>query len=82
MNAAERQLRERYLDLWLQATQDKPHMTFYMHGHTQVKGVFCSTDSENNRFRVDQLASPLGLYERVTLRGTDIDRIEYSLKKE
>ncbi|KAI8386972.1 hypothetical protein BD560DRAFT_383383 [Blakeslea trispora] len=79
-SSSDQKLRDRYLQLWLQAVQERPQATFYMQGNTVVKGILCGTDSENNRFRVDQLESPLGLYERAALRGTDIDRIEYRLR--
>ncbi|KAI8047243.1 SMN complex, gem-associated protein 7 [Gilbertella persicaria] len=81
MSDSKETLRDRYLQLLLHVTKEAPKATFYMHGGTTVQGNLRGTDSENNRFRVDQLESPLGLYEHAVLRGTDIDMIEYSIQK-
>jgi hypothetical protein len=70
-------LRDRYLQLWLNVVQDQPDSTFHMHGNSIVQGKLCGTDSENNRFRVNQLQSPLGTYERAVIRGSDINMIEW-----
>jgi hypothetical protein len=80
MSNAEQELRDRYLQLWLQVVKDEPNATFHMYGNSIVQGKLCGTDSENNRFRVNQLESPIGTYEKVTLRGTDINRIEWNVQ--
>lgn len=79
MSNANDQLRDRYLQLWLQTVHDGPRSTLYMHGGSVIQGTLRGTDSENNRFRVDQLESPLGTYDRAIIRGTDIDMIEWSV---
>lgn len=79
MSKADDHLRDRYLQLWLHAVQEAPKTTWYMHGGSIVQGTLRGTDSENNRFRVDQLESPLGIYDRAIIRGTDIDMIEWSI---
>jgi hypothetical protein len=70
-------LRDRYLQLWLNVIQDQPNATIYMHGNNIVQGKLCGTDSENNRIRIDQLQSPLGIYERAVIRGNDVNVIEW-----
>lgn len=71
-------LRDRYLQLWLNVVQNKPHATIHLHGNSIVNAKLCSTDSENNRFRVDDLKAPLGVYDRAIIRGNDIDLIEWT----
>ncbi|RUP02631.1 hypothetical protein BC936DRAFT_140618 [Jimgerdemannia flammicorona] len=44
-----------------------------------VKGTFVATDSENNRFRINGLQTPMGVYERAVIRGTDVDVLEIEL---
>lgn len=75
-------LRDRYLQLWLNVTQDQPDSLLHMHGNSVVQGKLCGTDSENNRFRVDQLQSPMGVYDRAVIRGSDINMIEWKAVKE
>ncbi|KAI8993614.1 hypothetical protein BDB01DRAFT_832403 [Pilobolus umbonatus] len=74
MSSAEESLRDRYLQVWLNAIKNKSKVTFHMHG-TVVTGKLCGTDSENNRFRVDHLETPMGTYEHTVIRGEDIDRM-------
>ncbi|KAI8388556.1 uncharacterized protein BYT42DRAFT_611588 [Radiomyces spectabilis] len=64
-------LRSRYLQFWLAMSQTAPKATVVMDGKTVVQGIFRGTDSENNRFRFDQLETPMGTYERTVLRGPD-----------
>lgn len=78
MSSAREILRDRYLQLWLHVAQDTPHATIHLHGNTTVNAKLCSTDSENNRFRVDELRAPLGTYDRAIIRGSDIDLIEWT----
>ncbi|KAG2205909.1 hypothetical protein INT46_002529 [Mucor plumbeus] len=66
MSTASDILRDRYLQLWLNVVQNKPHATIHLH------------DSENNRFRVDDLKAPLGTYDRAIIRGNDINLIEWA----
>ncbi|KAF1798269.1 hypothetical protein V8B55DRAFT_1601392 [Mucor lusitanicus] len=75
-------LRDRYLQLWLHVVQDTPHATIHLHGNTTVNAKLCSTDSENNRFRVDKLQAPLGTYDRAIIRGSDIDLIEWTTHRD
>lgn len=76
MSDANHILRDRYLQLWLNLIQQEPIATFHLHSNCTVQGKLCGTDSENNRFRVNQLKSPLGIYEKAVIRGTDVNRIE------
>ncbi|GAN05403.1 hypothetical protein MAM1_0090c04874 [Mucor ambiguus] len=82
MSNAREVLRDRYLQLWLNVVQDMPHATIHLHGNTSVNAKLCSTDSENNRFRVDELEAPLGTYGRAIIRGSDIDLIEWGTRKD
>ena len=78
MSTASDILRDRYLQLWLNVVQNKPHATIHLHGNSTVNAKLCSTDSENNRFRVDDLKAPLGTYDRAIIRGNDINLIEWA----
>lgn len=78
MSDAEEILRDRYLQLWLNVVNDQPNVTLHMHSNTLVQGKLCGTDSENNRFRVDHLQSPLGVYDKAVIRGTDVNMIEWT----
>jgi hypothetical protein len=73
-------LRSRYLQFWVNVANDKPESTFLLHGNGSVQGKLVGTDSENNRFRVDQLESPLGTYNKAVIRGTDIHVLEIKYK--
>ncbi|KAI8875792.1 hypothetical protein K501DRAFT_289211 [Backusella circina FSU 941] len=73
-------LRSRYLRFWVNVANDKPDSRFLMHGHGSVQGKLVGTDSENNRFRVDQLESPLGMYNKAVIRGTDMNVLEIKYK--
>ncbi|KAI8638551.1 hypothetical protein BD408DRAFT_422858 [Parasitella parasitica] len=77
MSEANDKLRDRYLQLWLNVVQYKPQATIHLHGNSTVHAKLYSTDSENNRFRVDELKSPLGTYDRAIIRGSDINLIEW-----
>lgn len=72
-------LKDRYLQLWLNVVKNQPDATFHMYGNSIVQGQLCGTDSENNRFRVNRLQSPLGVYEKATIRGTDVNTIEWEI---
>ncbi|PHZ12503.1 uncharacterized protein RHIMIDRAFT_282299 [Rhizopus microsporus ATCC 52813] len=79
MSDAEEKLRDRYLQLWLSTIKESPTATFQLHGGITVQGKLRATDSENNRFRVDRLESPMGTYDRAVIRGTDINVIEWDV---
>lgn len=81
MSQSEETLRDRYLQLWLHVIEEQPNATFHMYGNSIVQGKLCGTDSENNRFRVNTLESPIGVYNKVTLRGTDINMIEWNISR-
>ncbi|KAL0079798.1 hypothetical protein J3Q64DRAFT_1851539 [Phycomyces blakesleeanus] len=71
MSDSHQKLRSRYLSFWLNVTKEMPMATLEMHGNTTVQGKLCGTDSQNNRFRIDQLESPIGVYDHVVVRGSD-----------
>lgn len=79
MSDAKDILRDRYLQLWLNVVKETPKVKLHMHGGITVEGKLCATDSENNRFRIEQLESPLGVYQKAVIRGDDIDVIEWNI---
>lgn len=38
-----------------------------------------ATDSESNRFRINNLQTPIGIYECAVIRGADVDVVEVKL---
>ncbi|RCH88508.1 hypothetical protein CU098_010480, partial [Rhizopus stolonifer] len=73
MSNAKDILRDRYLNLWLNVVKETPKATLHMHGGGGVvQGKLCAADSESNRFRVDELESHLGVYQKAVIRGDDI----------
>ncbi|RUS18647.1 hypothetical protein BC937DRAFT_88496 [Endogone sp. FLAS-F59071] len=75
-------LRERTLSFWLQATQQKPDVKARLFQGTTIEGTFVATDSESNRFRINNLQTPIGIYECAVIRGTDVDVVEVKLGDE
>lgn len=78
MSNAKDLLRDRYLQLLLQITKTQPQAVFDMYGGTCVDGQLCGTDAESNRFRVNQLQSPMGTFDKAVIRASDLNRIEIS----
>lgn len=74
-----RAARERYLSLWLSVSKHQPVADFRLYGGTNVKGHLVGTDSESNRFRVDNLETPMGALKQGVLRSTDIEQIRFFL---
>ncbi|ORZ25926.1 hypothetical protein BCR42DRAFT_401224, partial [Absidia repens] len=72
-------MKDRYLSFWLSMNKLSPNTTLHLPQNTQIKGTYIGTDAENNRFRVDKLQTPMGVYERAVIRGTDVDMIEIQL---
>lgn len=77
MSNAKDALRDRYLQMWLQVVKNEPNATFEMHGGTKVEGQLCGTDTENNRFRVNQLQSPMGTLDKAVIRGSDLNSVQW-----
>lgn len=70
------------LVIWLQIPATKYIDALYSldnYGSNPVNGVFIATDTQEHRIRIDRLQTPLGTYDKVVLRGSDIDAIEFSL---
>ncbi|KAI8096955.1 uncharacterized protein BX664DRAFT_325262 [Halteromyces radiatus] len=76
----EEDLKSRYLSFWLSMNTQQPQITVHLPQGTIVQGTFKATDAENNRFRIDKLETPMGVYEHSVLRGSDIDVLEFNLE--
>ncbi|KAI9303381.1 hypothetical protein BJ944DRAFT_268501 [Cunninghamella echinulata] len=72
-------LKEKYLAFWLSMNRETPNVKVHMAENTIVTGIYKGTDAENNRFRIDQLQTPMGIHDRSVLRGGDIDMMEFKL---
>lgn len=72
-------LQDRYLRFMLQMSMTKPSTKFLLVGGTTVQGQFQAVDSESNRFRVNDLQSPTGFYQRAIVRGSDVVLLEADL---
>ncbi|KAG0375868.1 MAG: hypothetical protein J3R72DRAFT_519076 [Linnemannia gamsii] len=72
-------LRQRSLRFWIAASQENYHATITIPDSKPVNGVFIATDTQEHRIRINRLQTPLGTYDKVVLRGSDVDAIELSL---
>ncbi|KAF9292336.1 hypothetical protein BGZ74_000246 [Mortierella antarctica] len=74
-------LRQRSLLFWLHASTNSCPAKILIPDSRPVLGTFIATDAQEHRVRIDALQTPLGTYEHVVLRGSDIDAIELSFDK-
>ncbi|SAM08899.1 hypothetical protein [Absidia glauca] len=72
-------MKDRYLGFWLSMNELAPKVSLHLPQNTLVKGTFKGTDAENNRFRIDHLETPMGVYEHSVIRGSDVDMLELHL---
>ncbi|KAF9900143.1 hypothetical protein EC991_007823 [Linnemannia zychae] len=72
-------LRQRSLHFWVAASQENYAATITIPDSNPVSGAFIATDTQEHRVRIDRLQTPLGTYDKVVLRGSDIDAIEFTL---
>ncbi|KAI8332320.1 hypothetical protein BC941DRAFT_437243 [Chlamydoabsidia padenii] len=72
-------MKDRYLSFWLSMNTMQPTVDLHLPQNTLVQGIYKGTDAENNRFRIDKLQTPMGVYERSVIRGSDIDMLEIHL---
>ncbi|KAG0286534.1 hypothetical protein BGZ96_009373 [Linnemannia gamsii] len=72
-------LRQRSLRFWIAASQECYLAKVTIPDSKPVNGIFIATDTQEHRVRIDRLQTPLGTYDKVVLRGSDIDAIEFSL---
>ncbi|CAG8713930.1 3307_t:CDS:1, partial [Cetraspora pellucida] len=47
-----------------------------------IQGNFQATDAMESKFRFDNWESPVGIYEHVVIRGTDVRVLEIEYSKE
>ncbi|KAF9091759.1 hypothetical protein BGX23_004858 [Mortierella sp. AD031] len=72
-------LRQRSLRFWIAASQENFPAKITIPDSKPVNGVFIATDTQEHRVRINRLQTPLGTYDKVVLRGSDVDAIEFSL---
>ncbi|KAF9151372.1 hypothetical protein BG015_006760 [Linnemannia schmuckeri] len=73
------ELRQRSLHFWIAASQESYPAKITIPDSKPVNGVFIATDTQEHRIRINRLQTPLGTYDKVVLRGSDVDAIEFSL---
>ncbi|RHZ53042.1 hypothetical protein Glove_452g9 [Diversispora epigaea] len=73
-------LRQRSLLFWLDMCQNKPNVIVKLYENTVVQGKFNSVDTSENKFRFDKWESPVGIYDHVVIRGTDIKTLEFDYR--
>ncbi|CAG8507209.1 422_t:CDS:10 [Diversispora eburnea] len=73
-------LRQRSLLFWLDMCQNKPKMIVKLYENTVIQGKFNSVDTSENKFRFDKWKSPVGIYDHVVIRGTDIKALEFDYR--
>ncbi|CAG8449194.1 16601_t:CDS:2, partial [Acaulospora morrowiae] len=69
-------LRQRSLLFWLDLIQKKPNTTVTLYEKTVIQGKFEAVDALETKFRFDKWGSPVGIYDHVVIRGTDIQVLE------
>ncbi|CAG8781591.1 10291_t:CDS:2 [Gigaspora margarita] len=74
-------LRQRSLLFWLDLSQKKPKTTARLYENTVLQGNFQATDAMETKFRFDNWESPVGIYDHVVIRGTDIRVLEIEHSK-
>ncbi|KAI1316865.1 hypothetical protein EDD11_009355 [Mortierella claussenii] len=72
-------LRERSLLFWLAASKETPECTVVIPNSKPAQGTFIAMDAQEHRIRINTLQTPLGTYDQVVLRGSDVDALELSL---
>ncbi|KAF9119147.1 hypothetical protein BGW39_000528 [Mortierella sp. 14UC] len=72
-------LRQRSLRFWIAASQKNYSASITIPDSKPVNGMFIAVDTQEHRIRIDRLQTPLGTYDKVVLRGSDVDAIEFSL---
>lgn|ERR1700731_4738017 len=81
MSDAAEILRARGLRFWLNVHENQPLMEAELYQGGKVQGKLIATDSECNRFRVDNLQTVMGMHKHAVLRCTDIDKLELDWPK-
>ncbi|CAI2174962.1 19634_t:CDS:2 [Funneliformis geosporum] len=70
-------LRQRSLLFWLEANKRKSNTTARLHDNsTVIKGKFKAVDANETKFRFENWESPVGIYDQVVIRGSDIEVLE------
>ncbi|KAF9905672.1 hypothetical protein BX616_000957 [Lobosporangium transversale] len=72
-------LRKRALLFWLAAAKGASPCTVIIPDSKPVCGTFVAMDSHEQRVRINALQTPIGTYDRVVLRGSDVDALELSM---
>ncbi|KAF9936923.1 hypothetical protein BGZ75_006035 [Mortierella antarctica] len=72
-------LRQRSLLFWIAASQQHLAAKVVIPNSKPVQGTFIATDAQERRIRINALQTPLGTYNQVVLRGSDVDALEFSL---
>ncbi|CAG8773588.1 24052_t:CDS:2 [Racocetra persica] len=75
-------LRQRSLLFWLDLSQKKPKTTARFYENTVIQEKFQTTDAMESKFRFDNWESPVGIYDHVVIRGTDVRVLEIEYSKE
>lgn len=53
---------------------------FLLNFSTVIQGKFNSVDASENKFRFDGWKSPVGIYDHVVIRGTDVKILEFDCR--
>ncbi|CAO3564439.1 unnamed protein product [Mortierella alpina] len=72
-------LRQRSLLFWIAASQHNLATTVVIPNSKPVHGTFIATNAQERRIRINALQTPLGTYNQVVLRGSDVDALEFTL---
>ncbi|CAG8530833.1 10661_t:CDS:2 [Ambispora leptoticha] len=74
-------LRQRSLLFWLDVARHKPKTIAKLYENTTIQGNLQGTDAMESKFRFDNWESPVGVYDHVVIRGTDVQLLEINFEK-
>ncbi|CAG8655641.1 3297_t:CDS:2 [Paraglomus occultum] len=72
-------LRKRTLLLWITITQQKRQTLAKLYENTSLKGQLTATDVMETKFSFDDWESPMGTYDHVVIRGTDVQYLDIEM---
>ncbi|CAB4422870.1 unnamed protein product [Rhizophagus irregularis] len=74
-------LRQRSLFFWLELNKRKSNTIARLYENTVIKGKFEAVDANETSFRFENWESPVGTYDHVVIRGSDIEVLEFEFTK-
>ncbi|CAG8660411.1 727_t:CDS:2, partial [Paraglomus brasilianum] len=74
-------LRKRTLLLWITITQKKRQTLAKLYESESLKGQLTAADVMETKFSFDDWESPMGTYDHVVIRGTDVQYLDIEMNQ-